>query len=61
MALGEYINETKGELRHVNWPSKAQTINYTLIVIVISVATSVFLSVFDGIFVKLLEKYILNI
>ncbi|MBI3632575.1 MAG: preprotein translocase subunit SecE [Candidatus Vogelbacteria bacterium] len=60
MALMNYVSETKGELRHVSWPTKAQTINYTLIVIGISVATAVFLSIFDGFFVYLLEKFILK-
>ncbi len=60
MALMNYINETKGELKHVSWPTKSQTINYTLIVIGISVLTAVFLSIFDGFFVYLLEKFILK-
>ena len=60
MALKEYMNETKGELKHVSWPTRNQTINYTLIVIGISVATAVLLSVFDGFFVYLLEKFILK-
>ena len=60
MSLGDYINETKGELKHVSWPSKSQTINYTLIVIGISIITAIFLSVFDGLFVYILEKFVLK-
>ncbi|MDO8493361.1 MAG: preprotein translocase subunit SecE [bacterium] len=60
MAFQDYMNETKGELKHVSWPSRAQTINYTLIVMGISVVTALFLSVFDGFFVYLLEKFILK-
>ena len=60
MALTDYINETKGELRHVSWPTRSQTINYTLIVIAISIITALLLSVFDGFFVFLLEKFILK-
>lgn len=60
MAISDYINETKGELKHVNWPTKSQTINYTLIVIGISIITAALLSVFDGFFVYLLEKFILK-
>ncbi len=60
MALKEYINETKAELKHVSWPTRNQTINYTFIVIGISIATAVFLSVFDGFFVYILEKFILK-
>ncbi|MFZ3029970.1 MAG: preprotein translocase subunit SecE, partial [Minisyncoccia bacterium] len=28
----EYLKETKGELKHVNWPTKQQTMYYTLLV-----------------------------
>lgn len=54
------MNETKGELRHVSWPTRSQTVSYTLIVIGISIATALFLSVFDGFFVYMLEKFILK-
>lgn len=61
MALKDYMNETKGELKHVSWPSRVQTINYTLIVIGISVVTALFLSVFDALFVSLLDKFIFKV
>ena len=52
----EYLEETKTELKHVIWPSRAQTISYSLIVIVLSVVIAYFLGVFDFIFSKGLEK-----
>ncbi len=60
MAFKDYINETKGELRHVSWPTRNQTINYTVIVIVISLVTAGLLSLFDAGFVSLLEKFVLK-
>ena len=54
----EYIKETKGELKHVIWPTRSQTFYYTLIVIVLSVVIAYFLGVFDYIFSRLLEKTI---
>jgi preprotein translocase SecE subunit len=30
--LGEYLKDTKGELKHVTWPSKNQAILFTVIV-----------------------------
>ena len=54
----EYINETKTELKHVKWPTRSQTIFYTLIVIALSVFIAYFLGLFDFIFSKGLEKVI---
>ncbi len=55
MALKTYIDETKGELRHVSWPSRAEAINYTILVVVVSVATAAYLSLFDGLFASILK------
>jgi preprotein translocase subunit SecE len=56
--ISEYFKETKAELKHVNWPGRKLTINYTLIVIALSVLLAYFLGVFDFIFSKGLEKLI---
>ncbi|MEK7569484.1 MAG: preprotein translocase subunit SecE [Patescibacteria group bacterium] len=54
--ITEYLRETKGELKHVVWPSRRQTLFYTLIVVVLSVLVAYFLGVFDFIFSRGLEK-----
>lgn len=54
----EYFKETKTELKHVIWPSRRQTIYYTLIVIALSVIVGYYLGVFDFIFSKGLELLI---
>lgn len=54
--ITEYFKETKTELKHVIWPSRMQTIYYTLIVIVLSFLVAYFLGLFDFIFSKGLEK-----
>jgi len=56
--ITEYFQETKLELKHVIWPSKSQTLYYTLIVIVLSVLLAYFLGIFDFIFGRGLEKFI---
>lgn len=55
MSISNYLNETKAELKHVNWPSREQTINYTIIVIGISVVIALLLGLFDVIFSTLLK------
>jgi preprotein translocase subunit SecE len=54
----EYFKDTKTELKHVIWPSKAQTFAFTVIVIVLSVLIGYFLGIFDFIFSKGLERII---
>ncbi len=54
-----FIKEAKEELLKVNWPSKKQTLNYTLIVIGISLAVAAFLGSLDYIFSYLLKVFII--
>lgn len=58
--LVNYIRETKVEMSSVNWPTKKQTINYTLLVIGVSVGVAMFLGAFDMLFAYLLRTYILK-
>ena len=60
MKLKDYIKDTRGEMKHVNWPTRSQAINYTLLVIGLSVLTALILSVADYVFGLGLEKYIIN-
>jgi len=57
--LINYFKETRAELRNVKWPTKKQTINFTIMVIAISFGVAVFLGFFDTIFSWLLKKFIL--
>lgn len=54
-----FIKEAKAELKKVNWPTKQQTMNYTLIVIGLSVAVALFLAGLDYIFGLGLKRIIL--
>lgn len=60
MKLTDYIKDTKGEFKHVTWPTKNQAIWFTIIVIVISLFTAFFLGFFDYIFSLGLEKLIIK-
>jgi preprotein translocase subunit SecE len=53
--IGSYIKETRGELRQVKWPSRRQTVLFTVFVVVVSLATAVYLGVFDFIFSRVLR------
>jgi len=54
-----FLKEVKLEFRHVNWLSKKQVIQYTLIVIVLSLGVSIFLGFFDFIFNYIFVNYII--
>lgn len=57
--LTKYIQETRVEFKGVTWPSKKQTLNYTLLVIAASVGAAIFLGAADLLFTFLMEKFIL--
>ena len=47
-----YIKETRQELKHVSWPSRKQAFAFTVLVILISLATAAYLGVLDYFFSK---------
>lgn len=54
----DYFKDIKAELKHVIWPSKKQTIFYTIIVALLSVFVAYYLGVFDFLFSLGLGKLI---
>ena len=56
----EYLKDTKAELKHVSWPTKDQSVAFTLLVIGISVFSAVLLGLFDSVFKKALEFLLLK-
>lgn len=53
-----FLKEVRLEMKKVNWPTKQETLRYTLIVIGVSVAVAIFLGTLDFIFTILLDKFI---
>lgn len=51
-----FLKETKVEMKRVNWLTKKQTINYTIIVIIMSFALALYLGFFDYLFTSVLMK-----
>ncbi|MBP9757953.1 MAG: preprotein translocase subunit SecE [Candidatus Pacebacteria bacterium] len=56
MSLFSYFQETQAELRHVAWPTRTQTIVYTVLVVIISLFISLYLGLFDYIFTSTLAR-----
>ena len=50
MGLVDYLRDTKGELKHVNWPSRKAAIGFTILVIAISLGVGFGLGLLDYLF-----------
>ncbi len=55
MKIAEYLRETKGELKHVSWPTRRQAIAFTVLVVAISIITAIYLGLFDALFSEALK------
>jgi len=42
-----YLKSATSELKKVTWPTKKQTINYSIVVIAMSIGLAIFLGLFD--------------
>jgi preprotein translocase subunit SecE len=58
MKISNLIKDAGSEIKKITWPTRSETIKYTLIVIGMSVVIASLLGLFDLGFFKLLEKYI---
>lgn len=54
----QYLKETKAEMRHVSWPTRTQSVAYTILVIIISLVTAAYLGALDFIFTEILKIFI---
>lgn len=55
-----FFQEAKAELLKVNWPTKKQTINYTILIIAISLVMAAFLGGLDYVFSYILKLFIVK-
>jgi preprotein translocase subunit SecE len=54
MKFTEYFKDTRAEMTHVNWPSRQQTVRFTVMVIIVSIVVAALLGLSDFVFSKLL-------
>jgi preprotein translocase subunit SecE len=59
-SLGQYFQETRGELRKVVWPTRQEATNLTIIVIVVTIAMTIILSSVDYVFSEILRIIVEN-
>jgi len=58
--LLSFLREAKSELSKVNWPNRETIIRYTIMVIAMSLAVSIFLGSLDYFFSYLVETFLLK-
>lgn len=51
-----FLREVKGEMKHVNWPTRRQTLVYTILIVVISIFVAIYVGVFDQLFTMGIEQ-----
>jgi preprotein translocase subunit SecE len=57
--IRQFLQEAFNEMKKVSWPTREQTIQYTTLVIAISIAVAVFLGVLDYMFGSVIKSMIL--
>ena len=57
--LIRFLREVKIEMKRVNWLSRKQVINYTVLVLALSVVTGIYLGGLDLFFQWILAKFVL--
>jgi len=50
MSFIQYLKDTRGELHHVAWPTRLQTMVYTALVVALSIFIALYLGFFDYVF-----------
>ncbi len=56
----DYLKESQKELKKVNWPSRQQTVKYSIIVIAMSLGLAAFLGGIDYVFNYILNNFIIK-
>lgn len=51
--IQRYIRETTGELRKVSWPTRRETINLSIIVLVVLASMAAFMGILDSLLTRL--------
>lgn len=58
MKFIEYLKDVKAELRHVKWPTQKTAFALTLVVVVLTILTAMYVGAFDFIFSETITNII---
>ncbi len=54
--LVDYLKSARLEIRQVNWPTRKEAVQFTVLVIVISIGVSVYLGALDLIMTRIVQR-----
>ncbi|PID52382.1 MAG: preprotein translocase subunit SecE [Candidatus Moraniibacteriota bacterium] len=57
--IRQFLREAYNEMKKVSWPTREQTIQYTMLVVAISISVAVFLGILDYMFGSVIKSMIL--
>lgn len=57
--VSNFFGATWSEIKKITWPTRQETIKYTITVIAICVIVAAFLGLCDYIYIQLMEKFVL--
>ncbi len=57
--IATFLKEVKIEMRKVTWPTRQETVKYTLLVVGVSAAVAIFLGGMDLLFTWLLDRFVI--
>jgi preprotein translocase subunit SecE len=58
MKTGKFLSGPMSEIKKITWPTRKETIKYTITVLAICVFVALILGLFDLLYMHLLETYI---
>lgn len=53
-----FFKEVRAEIKKVNWPTRKETVRYTLIVVAVSAVVAIYLGGIDFLFTKVLNNFL---
>ena len=56
----QYLKEVVAEMKNVTWPSRNQTIFFTVAVLIVSIIVAYYLGLLDSIFSKILGWFLIR-
>lgn len=57
--LADYLKSARLEVKNVNWPTRRETVRFTILVIAVSLLVAAYLGALDFIFIRVIEWIVL--